>query len=164
MQKVILIIAFFVGSILLLPTMVFSQTKEPITNYAEWSNSNVTGLYYNCITALHLANYIIDPVKTSYGKDLKLIVLEEINQIQPPDFKTSYSMNILVYNPDANRTAIHIIISDAIITSGASYAGKLVAAEFNAVILNSVNEFINQLEAIQGKSTVTKTTMIDIQY
>jgi hypothetical protein len=140
------------------------ETKKPITNYAEWTGSDEQSLYKNCIISLHMANLDIDPVRTSYGKEIGQIISDSIKYKIPSDFRASYKLSIIVYKSNENKLALHIIVVNPKILIKSQYVGKYTINNFNNIIAGDIEKFLTQLEILQGKAITTRTTAIDIQY
>lgn len=140
------------------------ETKNPITNYAEWTGSDEKAFYKDCIISLHLANLDIDPVKTEYGREIGLINSDSIKHKIPTDFRASYKLSIIVFKKSENTIAIHIIVNNPKILIKSQYAGKYTINNFNNTIAADIEKFLLQLEMLHGKAGITNTTNIDIQY
>lgn len=141
-----------------------NDIRNPVTNYAEWTGSDEKLLYKNCITALHLADMDIDPVKTSYGKDFGQILTDSIKPSSVSDFKLSYKLSIVVFKINENKIGLHIIVNNPKIMIGKFYVGKATITAFNNSIAADIIRFLTELEKMQGKALMTGTTSIVIRY
>jgi hypothetical protein len=138
-----------------------SKTKDPVVNYAEFQIASLDEFYNNCLTAMHLADFDIDPVKTGYGKENGLIVTNTIT-FKWADMIGTYSINLHVYTINDSRKALHIIFNDIKMTAGTPI-GQRATNWFNNSIGYSVNNLISELEKMAGKSLLTKTISLNMQ-
>jgi hypothetical protein len=138
-----------------------AKTKDPVVNYAEFQIASLDDFYNKCITAMHLADLDIDPVKTDYGKENGLVVTNTIT-FKWADMIGTYSINLHVYKIDDNRKALHIIFNDIKMTAGTPIGQRSINL-FNNSIGYGVNSLISELEKMAGKSLLTKTTSLNIQ-
>lgn len=155
-------------------------SPKPIINNAVWENTTKDKVYNNCITALHLRGYDLEPLMTS--KESGLIVTKAAN-FYPPIWKQvwvggEYHLNILVYEAEGNKVSINIQIKGAKLfdyepKKGGVFnryevpngenknIGQFKQSEIknglSIKVSEDVEQFLLKLEAIQGKS-VSKTT------
>ena len=159
-------------------------SPKPITNSATWGNTSKDKVFNNCITALHLQNYVLAPSFNS--KESGLILTGPVDFF-PPFWKSKlsggeYQLNILVYETETNSVSIHIQINGAnifdyklaknaedgyiknIVEKGTKnhYGGFDTFELWNGLtmkISEDIEQFLMQLEKIQGKA-ISKTTVI----
>lgn len=157
---------------------------KPITNSAVWENVSKDKVYNNCITALHLQDYELEPLMTS--KESGLIVTKPVN-FYPPIWQDKwvggeYYLNLLVYEIDNNKVSINIQIKGTKLYDYEPEAkggfkkievqngddkkiGRYLKSEiWNGLtikISDDIEQFLSKLESIQGKSiSKTPTTLI----
>lgn len=91
----------------------YFATASPIINSAQWENTTRDIVYRNCIIALHLQGYELDPLMIS--KESGLIVTRPSSMSLPIwlDNLSSgeYFLSILVYETAGNKIAINIQIN-----------------------------------------------------
>lgn len=159
------------------------SVSKPIINSAVWGNLSKDLVYNNCITALHLQGYELEPHMIS--KESGLIVTKPV-KFYPTFWRTNlcageYFLNILVYVSDNKNTAINIQINGAKIFDYKSSAdGDYVRIEvdkgskrhyggfeqfevFNGLtgkVSEDVEKFLNKLESVQGKAISTTTVTL----
>lgn len=138
-----------------------SKTKDPVVNYAEFQIAVLDDFYKKCITAMHLADIDIDPVKTGYGKENGIIVTNTIT-FKWADLIATYSINLHVYEINESRKALHIIFNDIKMTAGTPIGQRAINL-FNNSIGYSINNLISELEKMAGKPLLTKTISLNIQ-
>jgi hypothetical protein len=138
-----------------------AKTKDPVVNYAEFQIASLDDFYKKCLTAMHLADLDIDPVKTNYGKEIGLVVTNSIT-FKYADLIATYSINLHVYAIDDNRKALHIIFNDIKMSAGTPIGQRSINL-FNNSIGYSVNNVISELEKMAGKPLLTKTISLYIQ-
>lgn len=157
------------------------SVSKPITNSAVWGEMFKDVVYSNCITALHLQGYELEPLMTS--KESGLIVTKPVN-FYPSFWRSNllggeYYLNILVYVSDTNNTSINIQIKGTKLydyksnTAGdytrvevekgskRHYGGYEQFEVFNGLtskISEDIEQFLMKLETIQGKA-ISKTTI-----
>jgi hypothetical protein len=155
-------------------------SPKPITNNAVWEKLTKEKVYNNCITALHLSGFEVEPLMTS--KESGLVVTKPVD-FYPSFYKNKiiagqYYLNMLVYESDTNKISINIQIKgtkvyDYKIDPSGNYKsfevekgsekhnGTFTSAEiWNGLtmkISDDVDQFMNKLETIQGKA-ISKTT------
>jgi hypothetical protein len=138
-----------------------AKTKDPVVNYAEFQIASLDDFYKKCLTAMHLADLDIDPVKSGYGKENGLIVTNSIT-FKYADMIATYSINLHVYAMDDSRKALHIIFNDIKMSAGTPI-GQRATNLFNNSIADNVNNLISELEKMAGKSLLTKAISLNIQ-
>ena len=159
---------------------------KPIINGAVWENVTRDTVYNNCIIALHLQGYELEPLLTS--KESGLIVTRAVN-FYPPIWREhwiggEYYLNVLVYETEANKVSINIQIKgtklyDYKVETGGPIEGRFIRIEIQNRadkkiryyevnrkngLINKVSEDMEQLltklETIQGKAISTTTSTI----
>jgi hypothetical protein len=156
-------------------------SPKPITNSVIWANLTKEKVYNNCITALHLQSFEIEPQMTS--KESGLIVTRPV-EFYPPFWRNKisggeYYLNILVYEADTASISINIQIKGTKIydykvdASGEAkrievqkgekkHYGTFTQSEvWNGLtikISDDIEQFVTKLESILGKA-VTKSTV-----
>jgi hypothetical protein len=138
-----------------------AKTKDPVVNYAEFQIASLDEFYKKCLTAMHLANFDIDPVKTGFGKENGLVVTNTIT-FKYADLISTYSINLHVYAINDSTKALHIIFNDIKMSAGTPIGQRSINL-FNNSIGYSVNNLISELEKMAGKSLLTKTISLNIQ-
>lgn len=138
-----------------------AKTKDPVVNYAEFQIASQDEFYKKCITAMHLADFDIDPVKSDYGKENGLIVTNNII-FRWADMTCTYSISLHAYSIDESRKALHIIFNDIKLSAGTPI-GQRAMNMFNNSIASNVDNFISELEKMAGKSLLIKTISLNIQ-
>jgi hypothetical protein len=153
---------------------------EQITNGAQWENITRDKVYNNCITALHLQGFELEPIMTS--KESGLIVTKTAN-FYPPIWKHNwiggeYFLNILVYETESNKISINLQIKGTklydykaengeftrvLVQKGDhTKIGRFEAFELwnglNNKVSDDIEQFLAKLESIQGKA-ISKTTL-----
>ena len=157
-------------------------SPKPIINSAVWENITKDKVYSNCITALHLQGYELEPLMTS--KESGLIVTKQVN-FYPPIWQHNwvggeYYLNVLVYETDTDHISINIQIKGTKLydyepeTNGGfkrievqngdnKNIGRYTKSEvWNGLtikISEDIEQFLLKLEAIQGKA-FSKATII----
>ena len=157
------------------------SVSKPIINSAVWSNLPKDLVYSNCITALHLQGYELEPDMLS--KESGLIITKPV-KYYPGFWRANlcageYFLNILVYVSDNRNTAINIQINGTKVFdyklnaegdyikievdkgSKRHYGGFEQFEVFNGLtgkISEDVEKLLARLEAIQGKAA-SKTTV-----
>jgi|WetSurMetagenome_2_1015567.scaffolds.fasta_scaffold722017_1 hypothetical protein len=138
-----------------------AKTKDTIVNYAEFQIASLDDFYKKCVTAMHLADMDIDPVKSNYGKANGLIETNIIT-FKWADMVATYTINLHVFAIDESRKALHIIFNDIKMTAGTPIGPRAINL-FNNSIGDSVNNLISELEKLAGKNVLTKTISLYIQ-
>lgn len=153
--------------------------SKPIVNGAQWENLSRDKLYSNCITALHLQGYELEPFMT--GKEIGLIVTKAVN-FYPPIWQHKwiggeYFLNILVYETEANKASINIQIKGTKLYDYMPENGEFTRIEaqngnnkkigryevseiwngLNNKVSDDIEQFLMKLETIQGKA-ISKAT------
>ncbi|MCX6238828.1 MAG: hypothetical protein NTY07_14910 [Bacteroidia bacterium] len=154
---------------------------KPIINGAVWENTTKEKIYNNCITALHLQGYELEPLMTS--KESGLIITKPVNYY-PPFWRHNllggeYCLNVLVYETDNKNLSINIQIKGTKIydykvgSKGEStrievqkgeskhYGGYKQSEVWNGLTVKmseDIEQFLVKLESIQGKA-ISKTTI-----
>jgi len=143
----------------------FASVINPVTNYAMWSDTNKYKLYENCIIALHISDFELDPQKTESGKANSLIVTNSFDfQIPFKGGMGTFSLSILVYKTVENNVSINIQVNGAKLRSAnGTNANNTAKAWLNNKISEDVDKFMSQLETIQGKPISTTKTTINIE-
>lgn len=153
---------------------------KPITNSLVWENTNKVKVYNNCITALHLQGFELEPLMTS--KESGLIVTRPAN-FYPPIWQHNwiggeYYLNVLVYENDTTKISINIQIKGTklynyepddkggfkrfeVQNGDNKNIGRYKPSEvWNGLTIKvseDIEQFLSKLEPIQGKP-VSKTT------
>jgi hypothetical protein len=144
----------------------YAAVIKPVTNTAVWADTNKTKLYNNCLIALHLSGFELDPVKTEAGKSSNLIVTD-LFDLQIPFGKGArgtFSLSILVYMTAENKISINIQVNGAKLKGNANMsANKTQEAWLNNKISEDVDKFMSQLETVQGNPGSTTTAAISIE-
>ena len=161
----------------------YFSTAIPITNSAQWENTTRDKVYSNCIIALHLQGYELDPLMIS--KESGLIVT------RPKDFMLplwdenlsngEYFLSILVYETAGNKISINIQINGTklfdydfvsvdvltkmtLIKGQKKKIGRYDSSDMLVGLNNNVSKDIDQLftklESIQGKAISKGTTTL----
>ena len=140
-----------------------AAVENPIINNAVWENITKEKVYNNCLAALHLEDFGLEPQLTS--KESGLIVTSLIKFYPDPQYKLvggEYYLNILVYESEGNDITIDIQVKGARwykIDDGAwGWKKSDMDNSVNNKISDDVGRFINKLESMQGKA-ISKTTM-----
>jgi len=159
------------------------SVSKPIVNSAVWGNISKDMVYNNCITALHLQGYELEPQMIS--KEIGLIVTKPV-KFYPSFWRANllageYCLNILVYVSDNRNTAINIQINGIKIFdykpnadgdhtrievdkgSKRRYGGFEQFEVFNGLtgkVSEDVEKFLNKLESVQGKAISTTTVTL----
>jgi len=193
-NKILLSILLTTSAIVLLCTSAWSQqdhkellkyfaTTSPIINSAQWENTTRDIVYSNCIIALHLQGYELDPLMIS--KESGLIVT------RPKDFllplwrenlsNGEYFLSILVYETTGNKIALNIQINGiklfdydfvsvdvttkmTLLKGQKKNIGRYDSYEIFNGLNNSASKDIDslfaKLESIQGKAISKGTTTL----
>jgi hypothetical protein len=143
----------------------YASVIKPVTNSATWSDTNKIKLYNNCIIALHLSGFELDPQKTEAGKTSSLIVTNALD-LQIPFGKGergTFSLSILVYKNAENNVTINIQVNGAKCKSNVRSATQTEEGWLNNKISEDVDNLMSQLETVQGKPISTKKATINIE-
>jgi hypothetical protein len=161
----------------------YFATASPIINSAQWENTTRDIVYSNCIIALHLQGYELDPLMIS--KESGLIVTRP-SSISLPIWQDNlssgeYFLSILVYETAGNKIAINIQINGtklfdyesdpkggfakiAVPNGEKRNISRYDASEMWNGLNNNVSEDIDRLftklESIQGKAISKETTTL----
>ena len=142
----------------------YASVLKPVTNSATWADTNKVKLYNNCIIAIHLSGFELDPQKTEAGITSSLIVSNPLD-LQIPFAKGErgvFSLSILVYKVVGNNVSINIQVNGAKCIGNRAATGNE-EGWLNNKISEKIDNLVSQLETVQGKAISTKKVMINIE-
>lgn len=161
----------------------YFATASPIINSAQWENTTRDKVYNNCIIALHLQGYELDPLM--FSKESGLIVTRPKDILLPLWRENlsngEYFLSILVYESEGNKISVNIQINGiklfdydfvsvdvttkmTLIKGQKKNIGRYDSYEIFNGLNNNVSKNIDQLftklESIQGKAVSKGTTTL----
>jgi hypothetical protein len=193
-NKILLSILLTISAIVLVGNFAWSQqdykelkkyfaTASPITNSAQWGNTTKDKVISNCITALHLEGYELDPLMIS--KESGLIVTRPYSMSLPIWLDNlscgEYFLSILVYESPENKISINIQINGTKLfdyepdSKGGHVKTTVLKGEkknisryssselwngLNNNVSEDINRFFTRLESLQGKAISKGTTTL----